>query len=179
MRAESEALLILQDRDQKIRALKSQQKSLPKDKKSLEDKLQAARAILEQAKTAFKNNEVERRKIQLDVEGKRTAIARFKTQQQATRKNEEYQAFNTEIAHFEADIQVLEDRELIFMEEGEALQARAAAAEKDFARFAASIKDQIAKLEEGAAAGASRLQELETNREQLAGKVSEDTRDLY
>jgi predicted nucleic acid-binding Zn-ribbon protein len=179
MRAESEALLILQDRDQKIKALRNQQKFLPRDKKALEDKLQAARAGLDQAKLLVKNVEVERRKLELDVESKRAAIARFKTQQQATRKNEEYQAFNHEIAHFEADIRALEDRELILMEEAEGLQAKATATEKEFVRFQASIQDQIAKLESGAASSVARLQELEANREQLAAKVSEETLTLY
>ena len=179
MRAESEALLILQDRDQKIRTLRNQQKSLPKDKKTLEDKLQTARVAMDQAKTLVKANEIDLRKLQLDVEAKQSAIARFKTQQQATRKNEEYQAFNNEIAHFQADIRSLEDSELILMEEGEGLQAKAAAAEKDFAKFESSVREQIAKLEAGALASVSRLKELEADRSVQAAKISEDTRDLY
>ena len=50
MRPDLEALLILQDRDQKIKVLSSQQKNLPRDKKVLEDKLAAARQLLDQTK---------------------------------------------------------------------------------------------------------------------------------
>ncbi len=122
MRPDLETLLVLQDRDQKIKALQTQKKSLPRDKKALEDKLATARLLLDHAKQRVQHNEVERRKLQLDVEGKRTAIGRFKTQQQATRKNEEFQAFNNEIKHAEDDIQTLEDKELELMEQAEALQ---------------------------------------------------------
>ena len=110
MRAEVENLLVLQDRDQKIKALQAQQKSYPLEKKSLEGRLAAARQLLEHARQMVKANEVERRKLELDVEGKRTSIGRFKTQQQQTRKNEEYTAFNKEIEHVEGEIRGLEEK---------------------------------------------------------------------
>ena len=100
----------------------------------MEDKLATARLLLDQAKQRAQNNEVERRKLQLDVEGKRTAIGRFKTQQQQTRKNDEFQALNNEIKHAEDNIQALEDRELELMEQAEALQRTTAVAEKDYTK---------------------------------------------
>ena len=179
MREDLETLLVLQDRDQKIRALRHQQKSLPTDKKNLEIKLVAARQVLDHAKHRGKENEVERRKLELEVEAKRTAIARFKTQQQATRKNEEYQALNNEIKHFETEISALEDRELDLMEQSEEIQKTAAAAEKDFAKVQSVIQDQMTRLEAGAAAAGSRLAELETDHAKLSAGVPEDTMDLY
>jgi predicted nucleic acid-binding Zn-ribbon protein len=179
MRAEIEALLVIQDRDQKIKALQLQQKNLPKEKKALEDKLAAARAALDKAKQGIKENEVERRKLELEVQGKETAIARFKTQQQQTRKNEEFQALSHEIEHFEKDIRALEDRELDLMEQAEALQAAGAAAEKESARAQASIQDQLARLDAGAQAAVSRLQELENDRAKLGGGVPAEALELY
>jgi predicted nucleic acid-binding Zn-ribbon protein len=179
MREEIEALLVLQDRDQKIRTLQLQQKSLPKDKKALEDKLAGARAALEAAKLRQRENEVERRKLELEVQAKRAAIVRFKTQQQQTRKNEEFQAFNHEIAHFEKDIAALEDRELEFMEQAEAFQSQTAAAEKELARAQASVQEQIVRLETGAQAGAVRLRELEADHARLGAGVSEGALELY
>ena len=179
MQPELETLLVLQDRDQKIRALRHQQKSLPTEKKGLEAKLASAHQLLEHAKQRGKENEVERRKLQLEVEGKRTSIGRFKTQQQATRKNEEYTALSKEISHFEADIQSLEDRELELMEQSEEIQKITVATEKDFAKTQASIQDQIARLEAGASAAGARLAELETDHAKLAADVSEETLDLY
>ena len=110
MQPELEALLVLQDRDQKIKVLRQQQKSLPTEKKVLEAKFASARHLFEHAKQRGQENEMQRRKLQLEAEGKRQSIIRFKTQQQATRKNDEYQALTKEIGHFEADIQTLEDR---------------------------------------------------------------------
>ena len=179
MRQDLETLLVLQDRDQKIKALQTQKKSLPRDKKTLEDKLATARLLLDQAKQRAQHNEVERRKLQLDVEAKRTAIGRFKTQQQATRKNEEFQAFNNEIKHAETQIQTLEDSELELMEQAEAIQRTVAEAEKDYKKAEGVIREQIARLETGAKAAEDRLHELEADHAKLAGGVPEDVLDLY
>ena len=179
MSPELETLLVLQDRDQKIKAFQTQRKSLPRDKKVLEDKLASARLLLDQAKQRAQQNEVERRKIQLDVEAKRTAIGRFKTQQQATRKNEEFQAFNNEIKHAEDNIRTLEDKELEFMEQAEAIQRTVVEAEKDFTKSQAVIREQIARLEAGATAAEERLGELQADHAKIAGGVPENVLDLY
>ena len=179
MRQDLETLLVLQDRDQKIKALQTQKKSFPRDKKALEDKLATARLLVDQAKQRAQNNEVERRKLQLDVEGRRTAIGRFKTQQQQTRKNEEFQTLNNEIKHAEANIQTLEDRELELMEQAEELQRTTTNAEKDYAKTEATIREQMTRLEAGANSADGRLRELEADHAKLAGGVPEDVLDLY
>jgi predicted nucleic acid-binding Zn-ribbon protein len=179
MRAEVEALLILQDRDQKIATLKHQQAAAPKEKRTLESRLTAARDSLEEARQRVRANEVERRKLELEVEGKRTAIARFKTQQQQTRKNEEFQALTSEIAHAEESIRGLEDQELVLMEQAEELQRAAAAAETESTRTQAIIRDQLTRLEQSNATTANRLKDLEADHAQLAGNVDADALYLY
>ena len=179
MRPQIEALLILQDRDQKIVSLRGQQTNAPRERRKLEAKLAAARDSLDLVKQRAKENEVERRKLELAVETKETAISRFKTQQQQTRKNEEFQALSHEIAHAEGEIHALEDRELDLMEQAESLQQGIVAAEQEFARTQASISSQLRSLEENAAAATARLGELEGERENLAEKVGPDTLFLY
>ncbi len=179
MRAEVESLLILQDRDQKIAALKSQQTAAPREKRALETKQAAARESLEQAKARVRENEVERRKLELEVEGKRTAINRFKTQQQQTRKNEEFQALTSEIQHAEDAIHALEDRELLLMEQAEELQRAVTSAAAETARTEGIIKDQLTRLEQSNAAAISRLRELEAEHVKLAEQVEADALYLY
>ena len=179
MRSDVEALLVLQDRDQKIKTLHAQQKSYPLEKKQLEGRLASARAVLEHARQMVKANEVERRKLELDVEGKRTAIGRFKTQQQATRKNEEYTAFNKEIEHVETEIRGLEDKELDLMEQAESLARGAASADAEFAKAQKIIQEQLARLEGQKHAADSRLGDLQAEQAKLAANVPEETLDLY
>lgn len=179
MREEIEALLVLQDRDQKIRSVQQQQAAVPRERKALEEKLGAAKTALEAAKLRVKENEVERRKLEVEVQAKQTSIARFKTQQQATRKNEEFQALNHEIAHFNNEIAALEDKELVFMEEAEALQQTSRAAEQEFERAQASIKDQLARLDAGAVTLGERLKELQSDHASLKAGIPEEPLALY
>ena len=179
MRSDLEALLILQDRDQKIKALQAQQKNLPREKKALEEKLVAAKLLLDHAKQRSKENEVARQKLQMEVEGKRISIIRFKTQQQQTRKNEEFTALTNEIKHFETDIQALEDQELNLMEQAEQLQEVLKTVEKEFAKVSSTIREQLARLDEGAGPTQNRLVELQASRAQQAASINEDLVELY
>ena len=179
MRPDLEILLVLQDRDQKIKALQAQQKNLPREKKGLEDRLTLAKGLLEHAKQRLRENEVDRRKLQLEVEGKRANIVRFKNQQQQTRKNEEFQALSNEIKRFEGNIQDLEDRELELMESAEQLQGGALAVEKDFSKAEMTIREQLTKLEAGAVAVQERLGELQNDRSKQAGGLEPDLVELY
>ena len=179
MSPEIEALLVLQDRDQKIRALRLEQKNLPRDLKAVDDKLTAARAKLESVRQRARENEVERRRLEGEVGTKQTAIARFRTQQQATRKNEEYQALTKEISHTEDGIRALEDRELDLMEAAETLLREVKAEEAEFAKAEATLARQGDDLRARGTGLGERLAALEGERAGLAGKVGAGTLSLY
>lgn len=176
---EIEALLVLQDRDQKIRALRLEQKNLPRDLKAVDDKLAAAKTRLEGVHQRARTNEVERRRLEGEVGVKQTAIGRFKTQQQATRKNEEFQALTKEIAHAEEQIRVLEDRELELMEAAETLLREVKAEEAEFVKTEAQLAKQAADLRARGAGLGERLAALEGERGGLTGKVGAGTLNLY
>src|SRR6187551_2044665 len=101
MLPEIEKLLVLQDRDRKIRTLKQELKMAPLERKGLEEKLTATMQSLESAKLKGKENEVERKKLENEAQAKRDSIAKFQTQKFQTRKNEEFQALNNEIKRYE------------------------------------------------------------------------------
>lgn len=179
MSPEVESLLVLQDRDQKIRALRLEQKNLPRELKANDEKRAAARTRLEAVRQRGRENEVERRRLEGEVQAKQTAIARFKTQQQATRKNDEYQALTKEIAHAEDQIHALEDRELELMEGAETLGRQLQAEEAEFAKTEALLTRQAADLRARGAGLGDRLADLEGERAGLAQKVNPGTLNLY
>ena len=176
---EIEQLLILQDRDQKIKKLRHDQDSLPAQKKKLSDKLVDARTVMESARQRLRENDVARRRLELEAESKRGAIARFRQQQQGTRKNEEYQALTHEIDNAESQIHSVEDRELDLMEEAETLQEPIQTSETAFKRLESVTIEQTAKLESGAVGMHARLSELEAERTKVATNISDETLDLY
>src|SRR5580765_6423496 len=108
-------LLVLQDRDRKIRAFKTELKTAPLERKQLDEKLATSQATFETSRGKAREIEVERQRIEMEVRGKRDQIAKYQGQKFQTRKNEEFQALSTAIEHLEADIQKLEDHELELM----------------------------------------------------------------
>jgi len=169
-----ERLLILQDRDQKLRILRLELKNLPAERASLDATLAAGSTQLDAAKAKAREVEMEKKKLELEAQAKRDGIAKFRTQQFQTRKNEEFQALTNEIKHFQADIEKIEDRELELMEEAERVKVTVAAAEKQHAQNKAHTDRQIAEIESKAKAIEAQVAELEAEREKLSEGIDED-----
>src|SRR6266511_2805670 len=92
-----EQLLILQDSDRRIRALRKELELAPQERKELEEKLAVSTKQLDAAKLKAKELEVERKKLENEAQSKRDTIAKYNTQKFQTRKNEEFQALTNEI----------------------------------------------------------------------------------
>jgi predicted nucleic acid-binding Zn-ribbon protein len=142
-----EALLILQERDVRVAALTTELENLPLQIEAVEDELAARAAKFDELKNKTRQIEADRKKIDLDVQSKQAAIARYRNQQQQTRKNEEFAALNHEIEHAEKDISALEDQELELMEAYDKGLAVVAQAQKDLAVSQEKSKQKKADLE--------------------------------
>jgi predicted nucleic acid-binding Zn-ribbon protein len=174
VRAELEQLLILQDRQQKIRQIENEIKTLPLQRKNLEGQLAASAAALEALKQETRHVEVDRKKLELDVGTRQESIARLKTQQYQTRKNDEFQALGHEIERYENEIRKIEDDELELMDQVEKLKLQLAAEEKKAATAKDSISRQLVDLDEKSKTLESRLQGLSKERAELATQIDED-----
>jgi uncharacterized protein len=179
MLPEIEKLLVLQDRDRKIRVLKQELKLAPLERKELDEKLADAVKKLEAVKLKAKEMEVERKKLENEVLTKRDSINRFQTQKFQTRKNEEFQALNNEIKRYEGEIQGLEDRELDLMESGDKAKAEIAATDKETQAVKAQVERQVADIAAKIDAVAVQLKELEAERANLASEVDEELLDTF
>ena len=174
MNSELEQLLVLQDRQQKIRHIQTEIKTLPLERAYLESQLAATAAGVEWLKQKGRQVEVERKRLELDVGTRTESISRLKTQQYQTRKNDEFQAISHEIERYENEIRKLEDQELELMIEGDKLKAEIDAADKSARATKDSIARQLTDLETKSKALGSQQQEFETEREALASKIDAD-----
>ena len=179
MLPEIEKLLVLQDRDRKIRSLKNELKVAPLERVESEERLAAATKQLDAVKLKAKEIEVEKKKLELEAQSKRDMIAKFQTQKFQTRKNEEFQAFNNEITRYEGEIRTVEDRELELMDDAEKMKATVAATEQQTKAVKAQVERQLADITAKSAAIATQLQELETERAGLAVGMDEDLLDTF
>ena len=174
MHPELEQLLVLQDRQQKIKQIQTEVETLPLQKKSLEAQLAASVAGVEVLKQKARKVEMDRKKLELDVGTRNESISRLKTQQYQTRKNDEFQAIGHEIERYENEIRKIEDEELELMIQADKLRADLGVEEKKAATVKQSVTRQTADLEAKSKTLESRLEELTKERAEIAGKIDED-----
>lgn len=174
-----EQLLILQNRDQKIKQIRTELKTAPLQHAQLEAQVAATAAALEAAKLKARQVEVARKKLELDAGTRMETINRLKTQQYETRKNEEFRAMGNEIERYEKEIRQIEDEELELMDQAEKLKVQLAAEEKKAGAARESIARQITDLDGKANALEAQLRDLTNERAQLASPMAEDALERY
>lgn len=174
MHPELEQLLVLQDRQQKIKQIQTEIKTLPLQRKNLESQLSASAATVEALKQKARHVEIERKKLELDVGTRTESISRLKTQQYQTRKNDEFQAIGHEIERYGDEIRKLEDEELELMVEADKLKGEIGAAEKTANGTKQLIGRQLDDLEAKSKTLQSREEELVKERTALAGEIDAD-----
>jgi uncharacterized protein len=174
-----EKLLVLQDRDRKIHRLQQELAHIAPERESLRAKAAAAQSQLETAKNLGKQIETERKRLELEVEAKKSQIEKYANQQLQTRKNEEYRALAHEIEDCKADITKIEDREIELMEQAEAAQKQVARATVEMNEAKKLAEGQIAQLNQREENLKKELAEFQTGRAELAAVVDDSTRNRY
>ena len=174
-----EKLLILQDRDQKIRRVQGELAHIEPERQTLKAKDAGTQGQLENAKLHVRQIESERKRLELDVEAKKQQIDRYANQQLQTRKNEEYRALAHEIETCKAEITKIEDQEIELMEQGEAAQKEVGNATRLSADAKKLMDDQLAQLGTREENLKSELSELESNRGEMAAAVDDGARGRY
>src|SRR5215471_1603076 len=166
-----EKLLILQDRDRKIRRVKGELSHIEPQRHTMKARAAAANTSLDSAKTKVKELESQRKELELEVEAKKELITKYANQQLQTRKNEEYRALANEIQTCKEAIFKIEDQEISLMEQGEGAQKEVVRATQAANEARKLADDQVAQLAVREENLKKELAELETNREELAAAV--------
>lgn len=179
MHSELEQLLVLQDRQQKIRHIQAEIRTVPVERAYLESQLAASAAGVETLKQKGRQIEVDRKNLELDVGTRTESILRLKTQQYQTRKNDEFAAIGHEITRYENEIRRLEDQELELMIEADKLKGEIEVVDKAARATKESISRQLADLETKSKALGSQQQQLETERQALAAQIDDDLLDQF
>jgi predicted nucleic acid-binding Zn-ribbon protein len=174
-----QALLVLQDRDRRLRGMTEDLDRIPKDESRAKERLAGDEAAVKTARDHLMANEVEIKKVELDVGTRRTTIQRLKTQQFETRKNDEYQALGHEIVRYEKEVDQLETKELEFMERADSLRATLTAAEQALAKTRQRVDEELAALADRKKRIETEAAEVREERARLAAAAPQDQMPLY
>ncbi|WP_018970600.1 zinc ribbon domain-containing protein [Rubritalea marina] len=179
MLPEVESLLIVQDRDQKILIQRRELERVPRDKASAEDKLSNDKSAVSCAKEAYQENQVAIKNTELDIATRRDTIAKLKTQQFETKKNEEYTSLGKDVERYAEMIDELETQELELMEQADELKEKHTQAIAALEVTQKEVDQDIAHLEVKANECQGRLDELLSERSELIAKVDDNLITLY
>jgi predicted nucleic acid-binding Zn-ribbon protein len=174
-----EKLLVLQDRDRKIHRVQQELAQIAPERETLRARAIATQTQLDAAKNRVKHIESERKRLELDVEAKKSQIEKYANQQLQTRKNEEYKALAHEIEMCRADITKIEDQEIVLMEQTETAQKEVVRATLEANEAKKLAESQIAELGQREENFKKELAELQQGRAELAAVVDESTRNRY
>src|SRR2546430_17264122 len=109
--------------------LKEEIAALPKGVGAIEEKRGGTKAVLENAKTAVKADEANRRKYETAIKNVQQKISKYRDQSIEVNTNEQYPALMHEIQLAEQDIRANEDKILELLVAAEAREKRVEAAE--------------------------------------------------
>ena len=174
-----EKLLVLQDRDRKIHRVQQELAQIAPERETLRARATTTQSQLDAAKTRVKQIESERKRLELDVEAKKSQIEKYANQQLQTRKNEEYKALAHEIENCKSDITKIEDSEIALMEQAESAQKEVVRATLEANEAKKLGDEQVAQLNQREENFKKELAELQGGRAEVAAAVDETVRNRY
>jgi predicted nucleic acid-binding Zn-ribbon protein len=152
-----ETILILQDRDTRRVALEAQIKAVPVDIMLVERHISDERSALEIARIELRELESRKKLLETEIGSAEQTLAKYRTQQLAVRKNDEYQALGHEIETVQAQISEFEGRELEIMFAIDGAKKKYASAEATAKQNIVGHEARIAALRERGTALAAEL----------------------
>ena len=174
-----EKLLVLQDRDRKLIRLTAELEGAGPQRRMLEAKAAAAQAEFDAFKLKSKQLESDRKKLELEVSTKQQMIEKARTLQGATKKNDEYAAYQHQIDTTQKEISGLEDQQLELMEKSEAVAREIAARDKLLRQIKADVDKSLAEISSREANLKAEADAVHADRARLIGDIDESTRARY
>ena len=174
-----EKLLILQDRNRKILRVSQELDHISPERNTLQAKAVGTQSQLEAAKLRVKQIESERKRLDLEIEAKKSQIEKYANQQLQTRKNEEYRALAHEIEMAKETIFKIEDQEIVLMEQTEVAQKEVVRASAEAAAAKKQLETQLGLLNQREENLKQELAELQQGRVAIADAVEEGARNRY
>ena len=172
-------LLELQAVDMRLQDVRARLASFPKKIAEADSRVAASKAELEHSKAAQLATIKDRKKYELDVDGWKEKVRKYKDQTSQIKTNEAYKALQHEVQMAEEEIAKAEDRLLEQMVAGEEYDRRIKISEKSLKEVEEVVRGERSKIEAAKAEDEKALAELETARSSVTAGIDENMLDHY
>lgn len=171
MLPELKKLLIVQERDEARRRFRQELQRLPEKAAQAKARFAQEEKTVAAIKQQLTENEMAMKRLELDIETRRTTIQRLKTQQYETRKNEEFRALEHEIERYTQEVAGLEDQQIALMEKAEELKKQVTAATEALAATRQKIQAELDQMKTRHQNLTARVAELDEERAKLVADL--------
>lgn len=169
-----ERLLLVQDRDRKLRRLAKESEDVPSRRKHIEAGIRKEKEAVAHSLERLKQQQSSAKQLELEVESRKEKITRLRSQQFEVKSNEAYRTLEKEIHLLEEEIRKVEDQEITVLEDMETTRRFVAEKEGELKRGESQVKSEMAALDERLTRIAVELRDLQVDRHALAADIHSD-----
>ncbi|HLH03380.1 MAG TPA: C4-type zinc ribbon domain-containing protein [Bryobacteraceae bacterium] len=171
--------LRLQALDRKLASLEDEIARLPKHIAEIERKLESHKRRLEADQAALAANQRDRKKLEGDIQVHQQKVSKLKEQMLGAKTNEQYKAFQNEIAYAEGEVRKAEDRILDLMEQSEPLEKNVKAAQDALKEEQQHVEREKESARSRTAADRAELAAKGEERKGIAAQMTPSFYDTY
>ena len=161
----------LQTLDQQISVLEKEIAALPKHVAQIEKTLDGHLRRLDADRAALAANQKDRKKLEGDIQVQEQKISKLRDQMNGAKTNEQYRAFQNEIAYHQQEIRKAEDKILDLMAASEPLEAAVNAAEIALKKEKSDVEAEKQRARERTADDQRQLEKIRADRAALVAQI--------
>ncbi len=169
----------IQTRDNRIRELSEEIARLPRYVAQIEAKLATHKRQLAATQAELEDNRKSRRRLEGEIERAEETVAKLQEQMNSAKTNEQFRAFQHEIAFAKDRIASCEDRVLDKMMQAETLEENVAKAQADLRAEGEKVAAEVAEARSRVAADERQVAMEKGVRAELAAQLPEPLMRLY
>ncbi len=164
--------LRLQALDRKVVSLENEIATLPKHISEIEKRLESHTRRLEADRAALTANQRDRKRFESEIQVEEQKISKLKGQTIDVKTNEQYRAFQNEIAYAETAIRKTEDKILELMEQAETLDKNVKTAEVHLKQEQQHVEREKNRARERTAADEKELAATRSERRSVSEEMT-------
>ncbi len=167
-------LLVLQDRDRRVSQVKAQLEQWPVERETTEREIAAEKERVSKAEVDLRNLEVRRKELEGEVALAEERVVRYRTQQLQVKKQDEYDALQSEITRLRDSI---DDQETAILDLLDNLDRAKAALEEtkwDVAARVSTLETHLKTIDEALSVNRAEVGEAETALRDARTAVSDE-----
>ncbi len=169
----------VQTLDGRIAQLEGEVAALPRRLTMLETRQKGTHARVEAAKAALQKEEARRRRMEGDIGDLKQKAAKFQSQTNSVKTNEQLHALQHEIGFAEKEIRRIEDEEIESMEATERLQGELKREEAEQRIEIVAVEAEKARARDVSARDEAEIAELKKQRAELRKDIPEEVLAIY